>query len=221
MPYARISGLPRKARNAAPEVLVGLLPGAGGTQRITRLIGAEAALEVVALGKHIPARECLRLGMIDRLAEAWCLRATSAGFREESAAAGRRFASRAGQTDKVDADRGRPEIFENFRKANERKFRGFEAPELSVGCVEAASLSVSTRVWPSNGSISKACAAAFSRRHCNMRSLPSEWLARTPFVAARKRFPWLQSAFLVGDHGYGDCYLLRVGRHSCDNHQLE
>ena len=126
------------AKCGLPEVLVGLLPGAGGTQRITRLIGAEAALEVVALGKHVPARECLRLGMIDRLAERGCLREEALAFAKKVQpleAASHRVRNK---TDKVDADRGRSEIFENFRKANERKFRGFEAPELSVRCVEAA-----------------------------------------------------------------------------------
>jgi len=57
------------ARLGLPEVLLGLLPGAGGTQRLPRLIGARAALELMLSGRHLNAREALDLGVVDRLAE--------------------------------------------------------------------------------------------------------------------------------------------------------
>ncbi|SDA21200.1 short chain enoyl-CoA hydratase [Pseudomonas sp. NFPP10] len=57
------------ARLGLPEVLLGLLPGAGGTQRLPRLIGARAALELMLSGRHLNARKALDLGVVDRLAE--------------------------------------------------------------------------------------------------------------------------------------------------------
>lgn len=57
------------ARLGLPEVLLGLLPGAGGTQRLPRLIGARAALDLMLSGRHLNAREALDLGVVDRLAE--------------------------------------------------------------------------------------------------------------------------------------------------------
>ncbi len=51
-----------------PEVLLGLLPGAGGTQRTPRLIGAAAALDLMLSGRHVPAKEALALGLVDRVA---------------------------------------------------------------------------------------------------------------------------------------------------------
>ncbi|MBQ0824742.1 enoyl-CoA hydratase/isomerase family protein [Microvirga sp. HBU67558] len=50
-----------------PEVKLGLVPGAGGTQRLPRLVGLEAALDLVTSGRTVKAAEALRLGLIDRL----------------------------------------------------------------------------------------------------------------------------------------------------------
>ena len=54
------------ARLALPEVQLGLLPGAGGTQRTPRLIGARAALDLMLSGRHVGAAEALKLGLVDR-----------------------------------------------------------------------------------------------------------------------------------------------------------
>ncbi|SMG12751.1 3-hydroxyacyl-CoA dehydrogenase NAD-binding domain-containing protein [Paraburkholderia susongensis] len=57
------------AKLGLPEVQLGLLPGAGGTQRTPRLIGAQAALDLILSGRHIGAKEALALGLIDRMGE--------------------------------------------------------------------------------------------------------------------------------------------------------
>src|SRR5439155_2832580 len=56
------------AKIGLPEVQIGLLPGAGGTQRLPRLIGPKAALEMITSGRHVPAEEAHRLGIVDELA---------------------------------------------------------------------------------------------------------------------------------------------------------
>ena len=56
------------ARIGLPEVLLGLLPGAGGTQRLPRLIGVEAALDMIVLGAPVSSEKALALGLIDRIA---------------------------------------------------------------------------------------------------------------------------------------------------------
>lgn len=127
-----------KAKCGLPEVLVGLLPGAGGTQRLTRLVGAEAALEIVALGKHVPAQDCLKLGMVDALAEPGKLRECALAFAQKFQSADVMRHRVRDRTDKIEADRGRSEVFAKFRKENERRFRGFEAPELAIKCTEVA-----------------------------------------------------------------------------------
>ncbi|XP_055580100.1 peroxisomal bifunctional enzyme [Falco cherrug] len=58
-----------KAQMGFPEVTIGLLPGAEGTQRLPRLIGVPAALDIITTGKHIPATEALKLGLVDEVVE--------------------------------------------------------------------------------------------------------------------------------------------------------
>src|SRR5579863_2731260 len=57
------------AKVGQPEVLLGIIPGAGGTQRLPRLAGADMALEMCTLGQHIPAARALAEGMIDRIVD--------------------------------------------------------------------------------------------------------------------------------------------------------
>src|SRR5579872_7324302 len=55
------------AKVGLPEVQIGILPGAGGTQRLPRLIGPKAALDMIVSGRHVPAEEAKRLGIVDEL----------------------------------------------------------------------------------------------------------------------------------------------------------
>jgi len=63
----RVSG-PR-ARFGLPEVKLGLIPGAGGTQRLPRLVGRGRALDLMLTGRQVPAAEALAIGLVDRLAD--------------------------------------------------------------------------------------------------------------------------------------------------------
>src|SRR3954471_18846771 len=56
------------ARCGLPEVNLGLLPGAGGTQRLPRIAGPQKALEMMTSGTHVPAAEFLAMGLVDELA---------------------------------------------------------------------------------------------------------------------------------------------------------
>ena len=126
------------ARCGLPEVALGLLPGAGGTQRLPRIVGVEKALEMVTSGQHVPAPACLAMGLVDELTEEGALRQGAVAFARKVVAEGRPLKKVRDSDDKVAAARGHPEIFANFRKANARKFRGFLAPEYNIRCIEAA-----------------------------------------------------------------------------------
>ena len=114
----------------------GLLPGAGGTQRLPRVAGVRKALEMAATGNPIGAKEAYDIGLVDRLIEGDLIQHAVA-YAEEvrdvrplpKSSRARRQARRA---------RANPAIFDEFRKANARKFRGFEAPEANIKAVEAA-----------------------------------------------------------------------------------
>ena len=126
------------ARCGLPEVALGLLPGAGGTQRLPRIVGVEKALEMMTSGSHVPAPRCLAMGLVDALAEEGKLREDAIAFARKIVAEGRPLKKVRDSNDKVEAARGHPEIFANFREANARKFRGFLAPEYNIRCIEAA-----------------------------------------------------------------------------------
>jgi 3-hydroxyacyl-CoA dehydrogenase len=126
------------ARCGLPEVNLGLLPGAGGTQRLPRIVGVEKALEMMTSGQHVPANQCLAMGLVDEIVDEGALRAGAVSFAHRIAAEGRPLKKVRESNEKVEAARGHPEIFESFRKANARKFRGFLAPEYNIRCIEAA-----------------------------------------------------------------------------------
>jgi 3-hydroxyacyl-CoA dehydrogenase len=126
------------ARCGLPEVALGLLPGAGGTQRLPRIVGVEKALEMMTSGSHVPAPACLAMGLVDELTEEGKLREGAIAFARKIVAEGRPLKKVRDSNEKVEAARGHPEIFANFRKANARKFRGFLAPEYNIRCIEAA-----------------------------------------------------------------------------------
>src|SRR6202789_1496893 len=69
------------AKVGLPEVLIGILPGGGGTQRLPRLVGAQTALEMITSGRHVPAPEAAKLGIIDKvLPEGANLRAAAVAY---------------------------------------------------------------------------------------------------------------------------------------------
>jgi len=123
------------ARLGLPEVKLGLLPGAGGTQRVPRLLGVEAALDLMVSGKPIGAVAALDCGLIDRIAEGDLLEAALAYARElvDSGAGPRRSSSLP-----LDSGHLAEDFFEQKRVAVASKTRGVPAPQRIIDCVEAA-----------------------------------------------------------------------------------
>ena len=126
------------AKCGLPEVKLGLLPGAGGTQRLPRIVGVERALEMLTSGEHVGANACFEMGLIDALVDEGKLREGAVAFARDLIANQRPLKKVRDLDGKLAAARTKPEIFANFRKANARKFRGFDAPDFNIRCVEAA-----------------------------------------------------------------------------------
>ena len=126
------------AKCGLPEVSLGLLPGAGGTQRLPRLVGVEQALKMVTSGTHLSADKCLKSGLIDKLASESQLLEDSTSFAKEILSDNRPLKKVRDMDEKVIAARGNDQLFSDFRKSIARKTRGFLAPEYNIQCIEAA-----------------------------------------------------------------------------------
>ncbi len=129
-------GIP-SAKFGLPEVKLGLLPGAGGTQRLPRVVGIEKALKMIAIGNPIGAAEALKVGLIDELVEG-DLKEGAINFMKKVLAENRPLKKVSENNEKIEADRGNSEVFDSFRKSIARKARGFDAPENCIKAVEAA-----------------------------------------------------------------------------------
>jgi 3-hydroxyacyl-CoA dehydrogenase len=122
------------AKLGTPEVKLGLLPGAGGTQRLPRVAGVRKALEMTATGNPIGAQQACDCGLVDRLIEGELI-PHAVGYAEEVREV--RPLPRSSQNDEKVADVN-PAIFDDFRRDNARKFRGFDAPEKNIEAVRIA-----------------------------------------------------------------------------------
>ncbi|MFC7477246.1 3-hydroxyacyl-CoA dehydrogenase NAD-binding domain-containing protein [Dankookia sp. GCM10030260] len=119
------------AKVGLPEVLIGIIPGGGGTQRLPRLIGPKPALEMIGTGRHVPAPEAKALGIVDELVDG--------DLRGEAVAFAKRIADkplrRIGEMPPPAAE---PGMFDAARKAIARKARNQQAPYSAIAAVEAA-----------------------------------------------------------------------------------
>jgi 3-hydroxyacyl-CoA dehydrogenase len=122
------------AKVGLPEVLIGILPGGGGTQRLPRLVGIKAALDMITTGRHVPAAEARKLGIINEvLPENADLRDTAIAYATRIADA-RPLPRVRDRAVKIDD----PGIFDATRKSIARRARNQTAPYHCIAAVEAA-----------------------------------------------------------------------------------
>ncbi|MEE2760640.1 MAG: 3-hydroxyacyl-CoA dehydrogenase NAD-binding domain-containing protein [Pseudomonadota bacterium] len=123
------------AQVGQPEIKLGFIPGAGGTQRLPRLAGVEAALDMIVGGDPILAERAVELGIADELVEGDLLE-RACEFAAERAASGE-APTATGQRDNkitgIDAS-----VFADYRKKITGRSRGLDAPEAAIKCIEAA-----------------------------------------------------------------------------------
>jgi len=117
------------AKLGLPEVKLGILPGAGGTQRLPRVAGVEFALELAAKGDPVPTARAKDAGLVDRLAGEGSLLADAVAYANE--VIGKPVSRSSERPVTVD-----PAVFDAFRKTNAKRFRGFEAPATIIDLIE-------------------------------------------------------------------------------------
>jgi 3-hydroxyacyl-CoA dehydrogenase len=128
------------AKMGLPEIKLGLIPGAGGTQRLPRLVGPEKALDLITSGAQVAAPAALELGIIDELAPEGSLRTFAVNFARRLVAEGRPLRKIRDLNAKVESARGDLLVFDAFCTVNAAKFRGFQAWLKAVESVKNAVL---------------------------------------------------------------------------------
>ncbi len=122
------------ARVGLPEVTLGLLPGAAGTQRLPRLIGAEQALDMMVTGKPISAVAADAAGILDKLIEGGDLLTGAIAYATELVAEGQSVR----RVRDLEVAPVSPEFFDEYRKKSERRTRGLMSPEKIIQSVRAS-----------------------------------------------------------------------------------
>jgi 3-hydroxyacyl-CoA dehydrogenase len=126
------------AKFGLPEIKLGLIPGAGGTQRLPRLTGVEKALNIILSGAPFSAQEALQWGVVDALVEEGQLREGALGFARKVINTHMPLRKIRDLNEKIEAARGHPEIFEKVRRDYAKKFRSFEAWQSALRAVQVA-----------------------------------------------------------------------------------
>ena len=124
------------AKVGLPEVKLGLLPGAGGTQRTPRLAGVDAALQLMTSGAPIGAAQALEIGLIDKVLDG-DLRDGALEWAKELVADG----ATVRRTSEQDVPAFEPTVFDQYRATLAKRARGQIAPQSIVDCVESAATS--------------------------------------------------------------------------------
>ncbi|XP_063789079.1 peroxisomal bifunctional enzyme isoform X1 [Pseudophryne corroboree] len=125
-----------KSRVGLPEVLIGLLPAAGGTQRLPRLIGVPATLDVILQGRHIPAPEALQLGIVDDVVQG---NIVDAAIQVARKVVGSPLDKRRLSTKFVSSNPNMEDFLDTAVEKAKKQFRGAQAP---LACIKAVRASV-------------------------------------------------------------------------------
>ena len=125
------------AKLGLPEVKLGILPGAGGTQRLPRVVGVADALPMIVTGNPISASKAEGIGLVDKLVAEDDLAGSGVAFARSVADKGDHPVSST-RTDKIKDIPSDSDFFDEFRKTQMRRMKGFEAPEACIEAVKAA-----------------------------------------------------------------------------------
>jgi 3-hydroxyacyl-CoA dehydrogenase len=129
-------------RLGLPEIKLGLIPGAGGTQRLPRLVGIEKALPMILSGEPIPAKEALAAGLVDVIIEG-DLVAGAVSFARKVLAEKRVLTRVKDREDKLEDVRANPAKFDEIVAQHAKKTRGLHAP---AAAIEAIRLTLDTPI---------------------------------------------------------------------------
>lgn len=130
-------GMPA-TRLGLPEVKLGILPGAGGTQRLTRLTGVRTALDIITAGEFLAVEEAHRLGVLDAVVAADTPQEAGARIARDAIDLNMPLKRVRDRTDMIVAARAEPGVFDEYRARLRKQTRGQTSPLACVDAIEAA-----------------------------------------------------------------------------------
>ena len=213
----------RKTQVGQPEVALGFPPGAGGTQRLPRLAGVDAALAMIVSGTPIDAPEAAEKGILDRVIDG-DLRAGAVAFAEERIAAGPPHALARERTPALKD----PDVFAATRKRLERRARGQRAPVACLECVEAALTLPFDEGIRKERAIFEECMASAESRALRHVFFAERAVRKVPGIGKETPVRAIESAAIVGagtmGRGIATCFAnagIPVRLMDSDGHALE
>lgn len=152
------------AKLALPEVKLGIIPGAGGTQRLPRLVGVDGALEMIVFGEPVTGTKGLELGLVDALVDEsqWVEKAITFARAQTQV---RRTGERTAQADNA--------VFETFMDHNARLIDMVEAPLACIDAVRASTMLPLQEGLRKEWGLFMELMNGNPRKHCAMPSSPS------------------------------------------------
>ncbi|GGC59979.1 3-hydroxyacyl-CoA dehydrogenase [Siccirubricoccus deserti] len=180
------------AKVGLPEVLIGILPGGGGTQRLPRLIGAKPALEMIVSGRHVPAEEAKALGILDALVAGKDLRSEAIAFAKGIIGKPVRRIST------MPPAKAEPGLFEAMRKSIARKARNQTAPYHCIAAVEAATTQEFAEGMATERRLFSELENAPEAKALRYAFFAEREIARIPFLPKDLALPEIRTAAVVG-----------------------
>ncbi|WP_118181620.1 3-hydroxyacyl-CoA dehydrogenase NAD-binding domain-containing protein [Paraburkholderia phosphatilytica] len=125
------------AKLGLPEVKIGIIPAGGGTQRLTRLVGPKAAIDIIVSGRHVSAKNALALGLIDRVVDDELVLAQAVDF-VKGLPQGQGVRRVRDVNDRIEHAKANPQEWTPARDEAARKARLVKAPHSALACIEMA-----------------------------------------------------------------------------------
>jgi 3-hydroxyacyl-CoA dehydrogenase/enoyl-CoA hydratase/3-hydroxybutyryl-CoA epimerase len=137
-----------ETRIGLPETKLGIIPGFGGCVRMPRVLGLQAALDIILAGKAVDSRKAGKIGLVDEVVPAQMLEARALTFAKEVAAKGKRrkqFAAKGAVNKFLESALGRPVVLSQARKTVMKMTKGFYPAQLEAIKVIGKTYGISNR----------------------------------------------------------------------------
>ncbi len=193
--HYRVAGM--VASLGLPDIKLGLLPAAGGTQRLPRLVGAQVALDMIVQGNALKADQAMQAGLVDEVTKSDVVEAAAACARR-SVGDGAALPLASQRVDKFGKGKTEPNVFAEYRKSIARRQRGFEAPFQALDLLEAAASASFAKGLAAESKVAAKAAASTQSKAQRYIAFAERESARIPDVPPDTPTKEIKTAAVIG-----------------------